>query len=172
VHKIGLLSDTHGWLDPKIPEYFADVDEIWHAGDIGDASVMEPLEALKPVIAVHGNIDSPALRRRYPEQVWQEREGVRIWMLHIGGYPGRYAAPVLARLKSDPDAVPDLFLCGHSHMAKVQRDDRFGGMLTINPGAAGRHGFHRMRTVFRFALEAGRVRDLEVIELGLRGALP
>jgi len=170
MHKIGLLSDTHGWLDPRIPEYFAGVDEIWHAGDIGDLRVMEPLEAMKPVVAVYGNIDSPTLRHRYPEEVWVEREGVKIWMLHIGGYPGRYAAPVLARLTGG-DPTPDLFICGHSHIAKVQRDERFGGMLTMNPGAAGRHGLHRMRTVFRFALEAGRVRDLEVIELGLRGAL-
>jgi len=170
MHKIGLLSDTHGWLDPRIPELFSGVDEIWHAGDIGDVQVMEPLEAIKPVVAVYGNIDSPTLRQRYPEQVWVEREGVRIWMLHIGGYPGRYAPAVLAKLRSS-DPPPALFICGHSHIAKVQRDERFGGMLTMNPGAAGRHGLHRMRTVFRFALEAGRVRDLEVIELGLRGAL-
>jgi uncharacterized protein len=168
MHKIGLLSDTHGWLDPRIPELFHDVDEIWHAGDIGASEVTDALALSKPLMTVYGNIDAQTLRRQFPEDVRSVREGLSIWMTHIGGYPGHYAPRVLKLLKSQPP--PDLFICGHSHIAKVQRDERFG-MLTMNPGAAGKHGFHRMRTVFRFAISEGRVHDLEVIELGLRGKL-
>jgi putative phosphoesterase len=170
--RIGLCSDTHGWWDPQLDRLFAQCDERWHAGDFGPG-VAEQLEAQGPCVGVWGNIDDATVRQRFVQDAHFEREGVRIWMTHIGGYPGRYAPRIRAEWErlSAEGQPPDLFVCGHSHILKVQRDPRFGA-LTMNPGACGRHGFHRMRTALRFVLEQGRIRDLEVLELGPRSAMP
>ncbi len=165
--KIGLLSDTHGFLDEKIFEYFAGCDEIWHAGDIGSREVTDRLQAFRPLRAVYGNIDDPILRRLFPENLRFECEGLDVWITHIGGYPGRYPKRIREVLASDP---PGLFICGHSHILKVMPDKKYG-LLHINPGACGRQGFHKMKTVVRFTVLEGKVKDLEVIELGRRGEL-
>ena len=162
--RIGLLSDTHSFLDDSIFRYFGECDEVWHAGDIGDAAVVDRLEAFRPLRAVYGNIDEPEMRRRYPEDLRFECEGVDVFITHIGGYPGRYSKRAGAIIRQNP---PRLFICGHSHILKVMPDKRHG-LLHINPGAAGRQGFHKVRTVVRFTLEDGDIRDLQVIELGLR----
>ncbi|MCB0794451.1 MAG: metallophosphoesterase family protein [Flavobacteriales bacterium] len=164
--RIGLLSDTHGWLDPRILEHFAEVDEIWHAGDIGDRAVITALERIAPVRAVRGNIDGGALRQEFPEDQRWTMEGVDVWMTHIGGRPGRYEQRVSGILSSDP---PDLFVCGHSHICLVKHDAA-SGVLHMNPGAAGRHGFQHVRTALRFSIENGRPMGLEVIELGPRAS--
>ena len=165
--RIGLLSDTHSYLDPAILDYFADCDEIWHAGDVGDPAVLDALEAAKPVRAVYGNIDDSALRRRLPLNDFFTVANLPVLMTHIGGYPGRYTPRLRSMLK---ELRPKLYICGHSHILRVMMDKQ-RGVLHINPGACGHHGFHRMRTVVRFAIEAGRVENLEVIELGLRGKI-
>ncbi len=166
--RIGLLSDTHSYLDPSLMEHFKDCDEIWHAGDIGNEEVLDALEAFKPVRAVYGNIDGTDLRRRIPLNQSFTLEGLSVLITHIGGYPGRYTARVKSLLKS---TQPKLYICGHSHILKVMMDKQLG-TLHINPGACGRHGFHRMRTAMRFDIASGRVTNPEVIELGLRGAIP
>lgn len=162
--RIGLISDTHGWLDPRVKEHFQDCDEIWHAGDLGDGPVADELEQWKPLRAVWGNIDGTALRQRFPEHQRFTLEGVRVWMTHIGGRPPRYDRAVVQQLRADP---PDLFICGHSHLCSVQFDPALN-CLYMNPGAAGRQGWHHVRTILRFTLEAGKPKDLEVIELGKR----
>ena len=165
--KIGLLSDTHSFLDPSIFKYFEACDEIWHAGDIGKVEVVDQLEAFKPLRAVYGNIDGKELRIRFPEDLRFECEGVNVWMTHIGGYPGRYNKRVRGIMEENP---PDLFICGHSHILKVMPDRKYN-LLHMNPGACGHHGMHRMRTLLRFAIEAGNIQEVEVIELGKRGKL-
>ncbi len=162
--RIGLLSDTHGHVDPRWKEVFAGADEIWHAGDIGTREVIAALEALAPVRAVHGNIDGPALRREWPAEQRFLCEEVDVWITHIGGYPGRYAREVRERLRQEP---PDLFISGHSHILKVMYDKELE-LLHINPGAAGYAGFHTRRTVVRFVIEGHDIRDLEVVEMGPR----
>lgn len=164
MRRIGLLSDTHGWLDPRVEQHFADRDEIWHAGDIGDAAVTDTLARWKPLRAVWGNIDGPALRGRFPEHQRFTVEDVRVWITHIGGRPTSYDRAVRAELQS---TRPTLFICGHSHICRVQFDPALG-TLYMNPGAAGRHGWHHVRTLLRFTIDAGRMKDLEVVELGPR----
>lgn len=164
--KIGLISDTHSYLDPRVLVHFKNTDEIWHAGDIGDKTVIEELEAFKPVRAVYGNIDDQQTRSRYPEKVIFKLEGIRVYMIHIGGTPPRYARGVKADLRQE---LPDLFICGHSHILKVMPDKSMNNMLYMNPGAAGRQGFHRVRTLLRFDLDNSLIKNLEVIELGKRG---
>jgi len=166
--KIGLLSDTHGFLDPKILEYFKDVDEIWHAGDIGDIAVIETLEKVKTVRAVFGNIDSSSIYNRFPEDWMFTCEGVEVWITHIAGCPPRYNERIMKQLRSHP---PDLLICGHSHIMKAQRDPQFDNMLYLNPGAAGNHGFHHIKTIVRFELAEGKVQEMQVIELGKRGTI-
>ncbi len=166
--KIGLLSDTHSYLDPKVFEYFKACDEIWHAGDIGDASVVNELEKFKPLRAVFGNIDDKEMQARYPEDLWFSCEGLTIWMTHIGGAPPNYNPRVKKALK---EKIPDVFICGHSHILRVKKDPTFN-LLYINPGAAGNHGFHTIKTIIRFEVNDKIVSKLEVIELGKRGALP
>lgn len=163
--KIGLLSDTHGFLDETVFTHFKDCDEIWHAGDIGAPEVADRLEAFKPFCAVYGNIDGGPIRRRFPENLRMEVEGLSVFMTHIGGYPGRYTKRVRDILRSEK---PGLYICGHSHILKVMPDKELG-LLHINPGAFGKEGFHRMRTMVRFEIEDGEIQNLEVIELGLRG---
>lgn len=166
--KIGLLSDTHGFLDTSLLEHFKNCDEIWHAGDIGRLSVADELEAAKPFRAVYGNIDGADARVRYPEHLRFDCHGLDVWMTHIGGYPGRYNQRVRADIKAKP---PGLFICGHSHILKVMQDKSLG-LLHLNPGACGIEGFHKMRTAMRFSIADGKIQQLEVIELGLRGKLP
>lgn len=165
---IGLLSDTHGYLDPRIMDYFANCDEIWHAGDIGSVEIIDQLEAFKPVRIVYGNIDNKAIQVRSHENLHFELEGFRIWMTHIGGAPPRYNPTVYPTLKAE---TPDIFICGHSHILRVIRDKDLRNMLYINPGAAGREGFHKIRTLLRFNLHEGLISQMEVIELGKRGAI-
>ncbi|KAA3640660.1 MAG: metallophosphoesterase [Bacteroidetes bacterium] len=163
--RIGLLSDTHSYLDPKVFQYFEECDEIWHAGDIGTMDVVDQLEEFRPLRAVFGNIDDKDMRLRFPEDDRFECEGVDVWMTHIGGYPGRYNIRVREEIRKNP---PKLFICGHSHILKVMPDKKLG-LLHINPGACGNHGFHKVRTIIRFTIEAGNIKDLEVVELGYRG---
>ena len=165
--KIGLFSDTHSFIDDKIFHYFADCDEIWHAGDIGNVETIERLEAFKPMKAVYGNIDGADVRAIFPENLIWECEGMKILMTHIGGYPGRYNARLKALLD---EHHPQLYICGHSHILKIIPDKK-RGLLHINPGAAGNHGFHKIKTLVRFSIEKGKIENLEVIEIGARGKI-
>lgn len=160
---IGLLSDTHSFLDERVFTHFKDCDEIWHAGDIGDIDVADRLKEFKPFRAVFGNIDGKDVRRQYPENLRFEMEGVDVWMTHIGGYPGRYSALIKKELYKNP---PKLFICGHSHILKVQYDPALK-LLHLNPGAAGKQGWQTVSTLMRFKLDKGEIKDLEVIELGV-----
>ena len=165
--KIGLISDTHSYLDPTVFDHFAACDEVWHGGDVGDPAVLDRLDAFKPVRGVYGNIDATEIRRRLPLNQVFTVEGLKVLITHIGGYPGRYVPRVRKLLDAER---PDLYICGHSHILKVMVDKK-RDCLHVNPGAAGRHGFHRMRTLVRFDVREGKPANLEVIELGLRGAL-
>jgi putative phosphoesterase len=165
--KIGLLSDTHGFLDKKVFEYFQFCDEIWHAGDIGDG-VAEQLENFKPFRAVFGNIDTKEIELKYPEHLHIECEGISVWMTHIAGSPPNYKPPIKKALK---EKSPAIFICGHSHILKIARDPQFNNMLFINPGAAGNHGFHHMKTMVRLEITNAEIKSLEVIELGKRGLI-
>jgi putative phosphoesterase len=167
--KIGLLSDTHGYLDEAILNHLSSVDEIWHAGDFGTIEASEKLSSLKKLRGVYGNIDGTELRIAHPLHNRFQCEKVDVWITHIGGYPGNYNHQVKNELFLNP---PRLFICGHSHILKVVRDKQLNNMLHINPGAAGTHGFHKARTMMRFKIEAEKIFDLDVIELGLRGDLP
>lgn len=161
--KIGILSDTHSCWDDRYAKHFSDCDEIWHAGDIGDISIIERLKDICPVVrAVHGNIDSGEVRRICHEIELFNLEGVNVWMTHIGGYPGKYAPGVKKILK---DEGVGLMVCGHSHILKVI-PDRELGLLHVNPGAAGYHGWQKVRTLMKLTLDAGNITGLDVIELG------
>lgn len=166
--KIGLLSDTHSYLDPKILSYFNKCDEIWHAGDIGDSAVANELEKYKPLRAVFGNIDDKDMQVRFPEDLWFICEGLTVWMTHIGGAPPNYNPRIKKILK---DKVPDIFICGHSHILRVKKDAAYKNMLYLNPGAAGNHGFHPIKTILRFEIDGKEIRKMEAIELGKRGAI-
>lgn len=163
--KIGLLSDTHGYLDEKIFTHFKDCDEVWHAGDLGSMQVIEQLVEFKPFRAVYGNIDGHEIRAVCPEHLKLTCEGFKIWMTHIGGYPPRYNAAILKELKRTP---PDIFICGHSHILKIMTDQKLNGMLYINPGAAGKYGFHKVKTLVRFELLDKKISNMQVVELGKR----
>ena len=160
--RIGLLSDTHSCWDERFAEYFADCDEIWHAGDVGSMEVADKLAALHPLRCVCGNCDGGDLRIVYPPLARFRVEEVEVMMTHIGGYPGRYDRSIALRLRTSP---PGLFVAGHSHILKVQYDPTLR-MLHINPGAAGLQGWHRQRTLVRLVVDGKTFRDLEVIELG------
>ncbi|TND00699.1 MAG: metallophosphoesterase [Bacteroidetes bacterium] len=162
--RIALLSDTHGHLDRKNFKYFESCDEIWHAGDIGTLSVCEELEKYKPLRAVYGNIDGQDIRIRYPKDLRFFCEGVDVWITHIGGTPPKYNPDVSPLMRTNP---PKLFICGHSHILRVEFDKKHD-CLFMNPGAAGVHGFHKKKTLLRFSIEGGRIKDLEAIELGSR----
>ena len=159
--RIGLLSDTHGYWDERFEKYFQPCDEIWHAGDIGSIEIAERLEAIHPLMAVHGNVDGGDLRRLFPEKLRWRCEQVEVMMKHIGGYPGNYDRSVASTLFASP---PQLFISGHSHILKVQYDKRLH-LLHINPGAAGIQGWQKVRTLIRFTIDGIEVKDLEVIEL-------
>lgn len=162
--KIGLISDTHSFLHPRVKHHFSNRDEIWHAGDIGNLSLADELADFKPLRAVYGNIDGTKIRKVYPEHLRFTLEGVDVWMTHIGGYPKRYDLRVRDEIKKNP---PKLFICGHSHILKAMPDPQLG-LLHLNPGAAGKVGFHHVLTLMRFELEAGKIQNLEVIELEKR----
>lgn len=159
--KIGLLSDTHCYVHPKIYDFFADCNEIWHAGDIGDIATADELNAFKPLKAVYGNIDGHIVRSTYPESLIFNCENVKVYMTHIGGYPDRYAKQVKDIIKLE---APNLFISGHSHILKVMYDQKHE-LLHINPGAAGRSGFHQVITLIRFCIDGINIKDLEIIEL-------
>jgi putative phosphoesterase len=163
--KIGLLSDTHGWIHPRLFDHFAECDEIWHAGDIGGIAIADKLAAFRPLKAVYGNIDDAIVRRTYNENLNFIAGELRIWLTHIGGTPGHYDRRVMPAIYENP---PDIFICGHSHIAKVMHDKK-AGLLYINPGAAGYSGFHKFMTVIRFQIDGKNLHDLELIELGERG---
>jgi putative phosphoesterase len=165
--KILLISDTHSHLDERMLSYAQEADEIWHAGDIGHSNVLQNLESIKKVRAVYGNIDGHEIRRMAPLVQHFEIEGLKVWMTHIGGYPGRYAKGVSEALDK---TRPNLFICGHSHILKVMPDKK-RKLLHMNPGACGHHGFHKFRTMLRFQISNGSIHDLEAIELGKRGLL-
>ena len=165
--RIGLMSDTHSFLDDKIFQYFEECDEIWHAGDIGSLDLVDQLEAFKPLKAVYGNIDNHRIRAQFPEDLRFECEGMDVWITHIGGYPGRYNKRVRTIMQANP---PDLFICGHSHILKIMPDPKFN-LLHINPGACGNHGFHKIKTLVRFTVNNAKLEDVEVIELGKRGVI-
>ncbi len=159
--KIGLISDTHGMWDDKFYEHFKDCDEIWHAGDIGSLELADKFADFKPFRAVYGNIDDASVRVAYPKSHRFVVEGVDVFMTHIGGYPGRYNSDVLKEFRLRP---PQLFICGHSHILKVIYDKNFN-CLHMNPGAAGVYGIHQVRTLLRFVLEKGNIKDLEIVEM-------
>ena len=161
--KIGLLSDTHGFLDDAVYKYFDECDEIWHAGDFG-ANVAEPLVKFKPLRGVYGNIDGKEIRSEYPEHLKFNCENVSVWMTHIGGYPNHYAPQVKQEIYTKP---PMLFISGHSHILKVIYDDKIN-CLHINPGAAGKSGWHKVRTLIRFSISEEKIHTLAAIELGNR----
>lgn len=162
--KIGILSDTHGMLDERVFEHFALCDEVWHAGDIGSLEVLNKLQAFKPLRAVWGNIDGHDIRILLPQHNRFMCEDVKVWLTHIGGYPGKYDALVRPEIFRQP---PDLFVCGHSHILKVQYDKMLK-LLHINPGAAGKYGFHKVQTLIRFEIDGEKIQNLEVIELKTR----
>lgn len=160
--KILLISDTHSHIDEVILKYVDWSDEVWHAGDIGDLMVTDSIKNRKPLRAVYGNIDDDKARMEFPlhNRFWCE--GVDVWITHIGGYPGKYNRSIRETLKSSP---PKLFICGHSHILKVQFDKPLQ-MLHMNPGACGIQGFHQVRTMLRFEIEGDKIQNLEVVEIG------
>lgn len=164
--RIGLLSDTHGYWDERYRVYFSDCDEIWHAGDIGSTEILDRLEVIGPVRAVYGNIDGQEVRLRCRKHLRFIVEEADVWMTHIGGYPGKYDREVIPQIYMHP---PKLFISGHSHLLKVKYDKTLD-LLHINPGAAGKYGFHQKRTLVRFSIDHGEFKDLEVIELGEKNA--
>jgi uncharacterized protein len=165
--KIGLLSDTHGWIHPRLYDFFSECDEVWHSGDIGSTDTADELSRFRKFRAVYGNIDNAVIRTMFPEFLRFRIDDVDVLMTHIGGHPGHYFPEVKKVLTKDP---PDLFICGHSHIAKVIYDKNLG-FLFINPGAAGYTGFHKFMTAVRFNITGTQIHDLELIELGERGKL-
>ena len=159
--RIGLLSDTHGFLHPRIFPFFEKVDEIWHAGDIGNLETADSLAAFKPLKAVYGNIDGHEIRTVHPLHQRFMCEEVDVWITHIGGYPGHYERSVKQEIITNP---PGLFICGHSHILKVIFDKKFN-FLHINPGAAGNKGFHLVCTALRFVIDGKDIRELEIWEM-------
>ncbi|MFK7812347.1 MAG: metallophosphoesterase [Maribacter sp.] len=162
--KILLLSDTHSHIDEKILKYVRQADEIWHAGDIGSLAVTDTLAKLKPIRAVFGNIDNHIIQKEFPLNNRFMCEGVDVLMTHIGGYPPKYNGRTRPLVKENP---PKLFICGHSHILKVMWDKPLG-VLHMNPGACGKHGFHQVRTMLRFVIDGEDIKDLEIVELGKR----
>ncbi len=158
--KILLLSDTHSYIDNAILKYVKQADEVWHAGDIGDLKVTDAIKALKPLRGVYGNIDSAEIRTEFPENNRFKCENVDVWITHIGGYPGAYNMRIRDAIKTKP---PRLFICGHSHILKVMPDKKLN-LIHMNPGAVGKHGFHKTRTMLRFTIDGKKIDNLEVIE--------
>ena len=159
--RIGLLADTHGFIDDALFTYFAECDEVWHAGDFGPVEVLDRLKSFKPVRGVFGNIDGAEIRAELPEQLDWQCEDLRVYMRHIGGYPGNYDRRAKQQLAA---SKPDLFICGHSHIARVMRDPALN-LLHMNPGAAGVVGWHTQRTALRFTMNGAKIQNVELIEL-------
>ena len=162
--KILLLSDTHSFIDEQILKFVKQADEVWHAGDIGTISVTDEIKKIKPLRAVYGNIDNKTIRSEFPLHQKFTIENVSVWITHIGGYPNRYDVTIRNEIKQNP---PKLFISGHSHILKVMFDKKLN-LLHINPGAAGKHGFHKVRTMTRFEINNDKIENLEVIELETR----
>ena len=162
--KILLLSDTHSYIDDQILKYVKLADEVWHAGDIGDLKVSDTIKKLKPLRAVYGNIDNTDIRKEFPLNNRFTIENVDVWITHIGGYPNRYDARIKEEIQNNP---PRIFISGHSHILKVMNDKKLN-LLHFNPGAAGKHGFHKVRTMLRFSIDNSKIENLEVIELSKR----
>jgi putative phosphoesterase len=162
--RILLLSDTHSHIDHAILKYVKQADEVWHAGDIGQLAVTDALASLKPVRAVYGNIDDYSIQKEFPLNNRFMCEGVDVWITHIGGYPPKYNSRTRKEIIENP---PKLFICGHSHILKVMRDKKLD-VLHMNPGACGKYGFHKVRTMLRFVIDGEDIKNLEVIELGKR----
>lgn len=162
--RIGLISDTHAYLDESVFKHFENCDEIWHIGDFGNAAVADQLEGFKPLRGVYGNIDDQGLRHRFPEDLRFTCEGVDVWLTHIGGYPGMYAPRIKKQITTHP---PQLFITGHSHILKVMYDQKLK-CLHLNPGAAGKQGWHKVRTLMRFEINGSKIENLEIIELAGR----
>ncbi len=158
---IGILSDTHGFIDQKILDFFKECDEIWHAGDIGSIEIADKLASFKPFRAVYGNMDGQDVRLTYTKNMRFRCEDVDVFITHIGGYPGNYAKDIKNILINDS---PDLFIAGHSHILKVMYDKKLG-FLHVNPGAAGRSGFHKSRTAVRLQIDKSEIKNLEVIDI-------
>ncbi|MDA3931091.1 MAG: metallophosphoesterase family protein [Prolixibacteraceae bacterium] len=159
--QIGLLSDTHSFIDPKLYEFFKDCDEIWHAGDFGNIETLDTLSAFKPLRGVYGNIDDQKIRKVFKKHLKFKIEEVKVWITHIGGYPGHYDKSVKPGIYSDP---PTLFISGHSHILKVIYDKK-NGALHMNPGASGNYGEHKVKTLLRFIIDGNNIRDLEILEI-------
>ena len=162
--KILLLSDTHGHVDEVVMKYVLQADEVWHAGDIGDLAVTDTIKGVKPLRAVYGNIDGAAARLEFPLHNRFMCESVDVWITHIGGYPDKYNPAIKEELRKNP---PKIFICGHSHILKVVFDKKLN-LLHLNPGAAGKSGFHQVRTMLRFVIDGEQIKDMEVVELGKR----
>ena len=165
--RIGLISDTHGFLDKSVFKHFEACDEIWHGGDFGNLALAEELAAFKPLKGVYGNIDGNDIRSIYPLQLSWNCEDVAVFMTHIGGYPGRYSKEVKQHLSTQST---QLFISGHSHILKIMYDEKYS-CLHMNPGAAGNHGWHKIKTLVRFTIDGAQIKNCEVIEIGKRGAL-
>jgi putative phosphoesterase len=159
--RIGILSDTHGYFNEKLIEFFANCDEIWHAGDIGNIDTADKIAKFKPLRAVHGNIDGHEVRIVHPQNLRFMCEGVDVWMTHIGGYPGNYDVSIRESIRKNP---PKLFICGHSHILKIMYDKKLD-LLHINPGAAGKSGFHKISTAVRFVIDDNNFKEMEIIEM-------
>ena len=159
--KISLLSDTHSVLDERFIPHLKDSDEIWHAGDIGSLDIYDKLNEISKVKAVYGNIDNHQIRITLASEVFFKCEGVNIYMTHIGGYPGKYSKAVKEKIEK---TKPDIFICGHSHILKVM-NDKINNLLFINPGAAGNHGIHQVKTIVQFIIDKKKISDLKIIEL-------
>lgn len=158
--KILLLSDTHSYIDENILKYVKQADEVWHAGDIGDLKVTDAIQKLKPLKAVYGNIDDMKARQEFPLDNRFFCEGVEVWITHIGGYPGRYERRIKEEISKNP---PKIFISGHSHILKVMPDRKLD-LIHMNPGAVGKHGFQKVRTMLRFEIDGTEIKNLEVIE--------
>lgn len=165
--RIGLISDTHGYLDEAVFLHFKDCDEVWHCGDFGNEELIEKLKKFKPLKGVYGNIDGNNIRMEFPEKLRFQCEGVQVFMVHIGGYPGRYAPSIKKEITEHP---PQLFITGHSHILKIIFDEKLQ-CLHMNAGAAGTHGWHKTRTLIRFSIDGKQIKDCQVIELGSRSII-
>ena len=159
---IGILSDTHGFFHPSLPEFLRDVDVILHAGDVGTPDILDKLDEIAPVRAVWGNVDGQPVRVRTREHLRFELEGLRFWMTHIGGHPTKWDRSIAAQMTAEP---PDIFICGHSHILRIERVRNLGNMLYINPGAAGRQGMHRVKTCVLLELQDGTAKQAHVVHL-------
>lgn len=163
--KIGILSDTHGFMDDLLYKHFSDCDELWHAGDIGHEKIIHELSGFKPLKAVSGNIDDRSVKEHVPEENWFKVNDLLVYIIHIAGKPPKYNRQVLAAIK---EKQPDILVCGHSHILKVM-PDKINNLLFINPGAVGQQGFHKIRTALKMTVDKNKVSEMSVIELGRRG---